>query len=144
MKQKLRLFAIHQTATSLQRTNNLNPRTRWYPALDESNRMKSAYFTIHPGKNPPPQNGCRLKSVFFLKHRFHILHFPNSTGLFRKPTSRHYTKYRFSLDIGRANAMNRGEPIAKQLWMKRLSLRTNCSKLVQDFGKVRDPFRGNL
>jgi hypothetical protein len=27
---------------------------------------KSAYFTIHPGKNPPPQNGCRLKSVFFL------------------------------------------------------------------------------
>jgi hypothetical protein len=30
--------------------------------------MKSAYFTIHPGKkNPPPQNGCRLKSVSFLK-----------------------------------------------------------------------------
>jgi len=25
---------------------------------------KSAYFTIHLGKNPPPQNGCRLKSVF--------------------------------------------------------------------------------
>jgi hypothetical protein len=30
--------------------------------------MKSPYFTIHPGKNPPPQNGCWLKSVFvFLK-----------------------------------------------------------------------------
>jgi hypothetical protein len=27
--------------------------------------MKSAYFTFHPGNNPPPQNGCRLKSVFF-------------------------------------------------------------------------------
>jgi hypothetical protein len=27
--------------------------------------MKSAYFTIHPGKNPPPQNDCQLKSVFF-------------------------------------------------------------------------------
>jgi hypothetical protein len=29
---------------------------------------------------------------FFLKknHRFHILHFPNSTGLFTKPTGHHY------------------------------------------------------
>jgi hypothetical protein len=26
--------------------------------------VKFAYFTIHPGKNPPPQNGCRLKPVF--------------------------------------------------------------------------------
>jgi hypothetical protein len=60
MKQKLRQFAIHQTATSLQGTYNLNPRTMWYMVLDESNRMKSAYFTIHPGKNPSPQNGCRL------------------------------------------------------------------------------------
>ena len=41
-----------------------NPRTKSYPALDELNRMKSAYFTIHPGQNPPPQNDCRLKSVF--------------------------------------------------------------------------------
>jgi hypothetical protein len=62
--------------------------------------MKSAYITIHLGKNPPPQNGCRLKSFFIiLKYRFHILHFPNSTGLFTKPTGRHYTKYRFSSDI---------------------------------------------
>ena len=29
--------------------------------------MKSTYFTIHPGKNLPPQNGCRLKSIFFVK-----------------------------------------------------------------------------
>ena len=91
MKLKLCMFAIYRTATSLQRTNNLNPRTRWYPVLDESNWMKSTYFTIHPGKNPP-QNGCRL-------HIFHILHFPNSTGLFTKPTGRHYTKYRFSPNI---------------------------------------------
>ena len=77
MKQKLRLSAIHQIATSLQRTHNLNPRTIWYPALDESNWMKSAYFTIHLGKNPPPQNGCRLKSAFFFKStNFHSSTFP--------------------------------------------------------------------
>jgi hypothetical protein len=29
--------------------------------------MKSAYFAIHPGKNPPPQNDCRLESVSFFK-----------------------------------------------------------------------------
>ena len=29
--------------------------------------MNSAYFTIHPGKYHPPQNSCRLKSVFFLR-----------------------------------------------------------------------------
>ena len=39
MKQKFHMFVIHQTATSLQRTNNLHPRIRWYPVLDESNRM---------------------------------------------------------------------------------------------------------
>ena len=67
MKQKLCLSAIHQIAISLQRTHNLNPRTKWSPALDDSNRMKSAHFTIHLGKNPPPQNGCRSKSVLFFK-----------------------------------------------------------------------------
>jgi hypothetical protein len=61
--------------------------------------MKSAYFTIYPGKNPPPQNGCRLNPFWFLKHRFHILHSPDSTGLFTKPTGLHYTKYKFSLNI---------------------------------------------
>ena len=103
MKQKFRLFAIHQIVTNLQWTDNLNPRTKWYTALDESNRMKSPYFTIHPGKNPPLQSGCQLKSIFF-KHQFHILHFPNSTGLFTKPTGRHYTKHRFSLGIARAKS----------------------------------------
>jgi hypothetical protein len=36
----------------------------------------------------------------FSKHQFPILHFPNSTGLFTKPTGRHYTKHHFSPDIG--------------------------------------------
>ena len=49
MKQKFRLPAIHQIATSLQRIDNLNSRTKWYPALDESNRMKYAYFIIDSG-----------------------------------------------------------------------------------------------
>ena len=44
MKPKLRLFAIHQTTTNLQQTDNLNSRTKWYPILDESSQMKSAYF----------------------------------------------------------------------------------------------------
>jgi hypothetical protein len=29
--------------------------------------MKSAYFTIHLVKTPPPQKGCQLKSVFLIK-----------------------------------------------------------------------------
>jgi hypothetical protein len=61
--------------------------------------MKSAYFTIHPGKNPPPQNVCGLKSGFVLKAPVSHPPLPNSTGLFTKPTGRHYTKYRFSPDI---------------------------------------------
>jgi hypothetical protein len=80
--------------------------------------MKYAYLTIHPGKNPPPQNSCRLKSVFFFLFLFSFLKapvftsstFPNSTGLFTKPTGHHHTKYRFSPDIGyhllKAYAMN--------------------------------------
>ena len=58
------------------------------------------------GWNPPILQFIRVKILlkmvagfFFLKHRCHILHFPNSTGLFTKPTDRHYTKYRFSPDI---------------------------------------------
>ena len=51
MKQKLRLFAIYQTATSLQRTYNMNPKIKWYMVLDETNWVKSTYFTIHLGKN---------------------------------------------------------------------------------------------
>ena len=75
MKQKLRLFIIHQTATSLQQTDNLNPRIRWYPALDKSNRMKFAYFTIHLGKSPP-QNGCQLNFIFFESTGFASSTFP--------------------------------------------------------------------
>jgi hypothetical protein len=40
--------------------------------LNDANWMKSAYFIIHSGKNPPPQNSCQLKSVF--------LFFVKSTG----------------------------------------------------------------
>ena len=42
-----------------------------------------------------------FKFCMVFKHRFHILHFPNSTGLFTNPTGRHYTKYRFSPHIVR-------------------------------------------
>jgi hypothetical protein len=35
--------------------------------------MKSTYFTIHLGKNPPPQNDFRLISVI-------LYFFPQSTG----------------------------------------------------------------
>ena len=102
MKQRLRLFAIYQTTTSLQRTYNLNPRTIWYPALDESNHMKSAYLTIHPGKILLLKMVAFWNPFFFRKHRFHILHFSNSTRLFTKPTGRHYTKHRFSWTLGYA------------------------------------------
>jgi hypothetical protein len=61
------MFAIHQTATSLQRTNDLNPRTKGYPTLDESNRIEIRLFHNSSGKNSPPQNGCQLKSVLFFK-----------------------------------------------------------------------------
>jgi hypothetical protein len=30
--------------------------------------MKSGCFIIHPGKIPPPQNGCQLKSEYFQKN----------------------------------------------------------------------------
>jgi hypothetical protein len=65
MKQMLRLFAIHQSATSLQHTNNLNPRTKWYPDLDKPNWMKSAYFIILPSKNSPPQMVVVWNPYFF-------------------------------------------------------------------------------
>ena len=47
----------------------------------------------------PPQNGCWLKSVFWFKALVSHPPHPNSTGLFTKPTGRHYTKDRFSQDI---------------------------------------------
>ena len=135
MKQTLCLFAIHQIATSLQPTYNLNPRTRRYPTLGESTQMKSVYFTIHPGKNPPPQNGCQLKppffSFFFQKHRFHILHFPNSTRLFTKPTGRHYTKHQFSPDIA-SNASKKGrKPPPPPPWPLDLQQQKDYSSTVR-------------
>jgi hypothetical protein len=71
-----------------------------------------------------------LKSiVFFLKHRFHILHFSNSTGLFTKPSGCHYTKYRFSPDIGTGSSSktSRKLPIVWEEIMKtyRKSIKKN-------------------
>ena len=40
-------------------------------------------------KNPPISQFIWVKSRL---HRFHILHFPNPTELFTKPTGRHYTR----------------------------------------------------
>ena len=85
-----------QTVTSLQQTYYLNPRTKWYPALDKSSGMKSAYFTIHLGKKSSSKWLPVDIHCLFRKHQFHILHFPSSTRLSTKPTGRHYTKYRFS------------------------------------------------
>jgi hypothetical protein len=59
------------------------------------------------GSNPPISQFIWVKFLllkivvgwdllFFKKRRVHILHFPNSTGLFTKSTGRHYTQYRFS------------------------------------------------
>ena len=58
-------------------------------------------FTIHPSKNPPPQNGCRrFKSVFcFLKVPVSHPPLSQSNRTFTKPTARHYTEYRFSPNI---------------------------------------------
>ena len=63
--------------------------TGWNPPISQFIRVKILLLKMVAGWNP----------FFFQKHRFHILHFPNSTGLFTKPTGRHYTKYRFSPDI---------------------------------------------
>jgi hypothetical protein len=58
-----------------------------------------AYCTIRQGENPPSQNGCRLKSGYFLKAL--VSHPPLSqfNRTFTKPTGLHYIKYRFSPDI---------------------------------------------
>ena len=69
------------------------------------------------GWNPPTLKFIRVKILlikrivgwnpsFFLKHRFHILYFPNLTGLFTKPTARQSTKYWFSPDIDEVNPCN--------------------------------------
>ena len=93
---------------SLQRT--LNPRT-----VELVYQMISGLRWIIPdeiclfhnwsGLKSSSSKCCQLKSDCFFKHRFHIIHFPNSTGLFTKPTGRHHTKYRFSLDIAWCSSM---------------------------------------
>jgi len=78
MKQKLHSFAIHQAATSLQRTDNLNLRTRWYPVLDETNHMTYAYFIIHLGLSsssewfPVEIRFKKIKSTCFTSSTFPI------------------------------------------------------------------------
>ena len=62
---------------------------------DPRNRMKSAYFKIHMGKNPPPQNDYQLKSIFLKSTNFTSSTFPIQP----EPTGRHYTKYWFTPDI---------------------------------------------
>ena len=58
--------------------------------------MKSTYLTIHPGKNPPPQNGCRLKSVFFLRSTgFTSSTFPIHPDLSQNQTGRQYTNLEY-------------------------------------------------
>jgi hypothetical protein len=97
MKQKLRLFVIYQIATSLQRTNNINPRTRWIKP-DEIR-----LFHNPSGWKSSSSKWLPVEIRFFFskkKHRCHILHFPNLSRLFTKPTGHHYTKYRFYPDIG--------------------------------------------
>ena len=63
--------------------------TEWNPHVSQFIRVKILLKMV-AGWNP----------ICFQKHRFYILHIPNATGLFRKPTGSHYTKYRFSPDIG--------------------------------------------
>ena len=75
--------------------------TGWNSPVSQFTHVKILLLKMVDGWNP---NFFNLE-----KHRFHILHFPNSTRLFTKPTSRHYTKYRFCPDIGMdGNSNTRG------------------------------------
>ena len=70
---------------------------------------------------------------FFLKHRFHILHFPNSTGLFTKPTSHNYTKYRFFPDID-VSMLSNLATASQNLWGV---LTSSCSPASMNYAQVR-------
>jgi hypothetical protein len=63
-----------------------------------------------------------IRFFFFSKHRFHILHSPNSTGLFTKPTGRPYTKYWFSPDIAI-------EEYTSTEWKKNRKMMSTCNWL---------------
>jgi hypothetical protein len=110
MKQKLRLFAIHQIITSLQRTGDLYPRTRWYLTLDESNQMISAYFAIHPDKNP--QNGCWLKSVIFFKSTG----FTSSTFPIQPDSSQNQLAA-ITLNTGSPQTLHQRVQISRPIWL---------------------------
>ena len=111
---RIGMVVLHALLCIYSKIRHVINNTRWYPTLDESNRMKSAYFTTHPCTNPPPQMVAGWNLFIFLKHQFHILHFLNSTGLFTKPTGRHYTKcHRFSPDI--VTNFNGSTVVAKQM-----------------------------
>ena len=97
MKQKLRLFAIHQTTTSLHQTYNLNPRTKWYPALDESNWMKSQFIRVKLSSSKwlPVETRLCFKSTGFTSSTFQF----NRTFLKNQLAAITLNKYRFSRDI---------------------------------------------
>jgi hypothetical protein len=61
--------------------------------------MKSAHFTIHLGKNPPPQNGGQLKYVFFFLEK--------NIGI---TSSTFLIKLDFSQNQLAANTLNSGSP----------------------------------
>jgi hypothetical protein len=69
--------------------------------------MKSAYFTIPPGQNPPPQNGCWLElSVFLFK----------STGF---TSSTFPIQLDFSQNQPAAITLNTGSPrTLSGMWMR--------------------------
>ena len=71
--------------------------------------MKSAYFTVHPDKNPPPRNRCRLKSGIFFK----------STGF---TSSTFPIQPDFSQNQPAANTLNTGSPRTLILGMSTIVL----------------------
>jgi len=63
--------------------------TGWNPPISQFIQVKILLLKMIAGCNP----------FFLLKAPVSHPPLPNSTGLFTKPTGRHYTKYRFSPDI---------------------------------------------
>jgi hypothetical protein len=50
--------------------------------------MKSAYFIIHPGKNPP-QNGCRLNYYYYY---YYIIFFNEEAPVSHPPLSQIFSQ----------------------------------------------------
>ena len=99
MKQKLRLFTIHQTVASLQQTNILNPSNIWYPALDESNRMEYAYFIIHQGEILLLKMVANWNPFFKKSTGFTSSTFPIQPDFSQNQPAVITLKYQFSPDI---------------------------------------------